>query len=314
MDRSRIAARGALADLRRPGLTSPIHVEPTGRFYRLIRGKVACNGVDAFAGLARRVKTSTLGGMKNRSDRQHTMPARKAGQGGQVASRGNQGEVAQPSSASEIARFLETAGRTNPAGAGRLIFALDATMSRQPTWDRAMEIQASMFDEVDRKGSLSVQLVYFRGFGESRASRWVMNASGLRDLMTGIECRGGQTQIAKVLSHALRETSREKVSAMVYIGDAMEEDIDLLCSKAGELGLKGVRTFFFQEGRDPLTERAFREMARLTGGAWFRLGPDSAGELSRLLGAVATYARGGFKALSASRSREARLLLEQMRK
>lgn len=222
------------------------------------------------------------------------------------------GAPLKPSSRSEIADFLKQAGRTNPAGAGRLIFALDATMSRQPTWDRAMEIQASMFDAVDRAGSLSVQLVYFRGYGESRASKWVMNARALRDLMTGIDCRGGQTQIGKVLTHAIRETGREKVAALVFIGDAMEEDIDALCARAGELGLKGVRAFFFQEGRDPVAERAFREMARLTGGAWFRLGPNSADELARLLGAVAAYARGGLKALSRDRSREAQLLLEQM--
>lgn len=217
------------------------------------------------------------------------------------------------STTGQIASFLKRARRLDPQSAGRLIFALDATMSRQPTWDRACQIQASMFDAVGKVGGLGVQLVYFRGFGESRASKWVMNSTALRDLMTGIDCRGGQTQIAKVLAHASRETSKRKVDALVYIGDAMEENPDRLCHLAGELGLKGTRTFLFQEGHDPTAERTFTEIARLTGGAWFRLGPDSARELAELLGAIAVYASGGQPALESRGGRSATLLLEQMR-
>ncbi len=220
--------------------------------------------------------------------------------------------AAKPSSSAEIGAFLRTATTVDPSRAGRLVFALDATMSRQPTWDRAVLIQAAMFDAVDQTGGLSVQLVYFRGHDECRASKWVINAAALRKLMVGIDCRGGQTQIGKVLAHTLRETEARKVQAMVYIGDAMEEDVDQLCRQAGELGLLGVRGFFFQEGQDPLAEQAFREMARLTGGAWFRLGPDSARELAELLAAIALYARGGLKALSSSSRGEARRLLEQI--
>ena len=150
------------------------------------------------------------------------------------------------SSTGEIASFLAQARRNDPSAAGRLIFALDATMSRQPTWDRACQIQASMFDAVAKAGGLSVQLVYFRGFGESRASKWVMNAKALADLMTGIDCRGGQTQIAKVLAHANKENRKKKVDALVFIGDAMEEEPDRLCHLAGELGLKGTKIFIFQ--------------------------------------------------------------------
>ncbi|MBN1956940.1 MAG: hypothetical protein JXQ81_01245 [Desulfuromonadales bacterium] len=223
-------------------------------------------------------------------------------------------ELREKSSAGEISAFLKAAGEARVSQSGRLIFALDATMSRQPTWDQAVTIQASMFDAVGKAGGLSVQLVYFRGINECRASKWVINAAALRDLMLGIQCLGGQTQIGKVLDHADRETAKAKVAALVFIGDALEENIDLLCRKAGELGIKGVRGFFFQDGYDAGVEKGFREMARLTGGAYFRLGPDSAKELAELLGAVAVYARGGLKALSNSRQREARLLLEQMTK
>jgi hypothetical protein len=231
----------------------------------------------------------------------------------EVTSTENRSEALQErSSSGEIASFLKAAGLATQSQSGRLIFALDATMSRQPTWDSAVTIQATMFDAVAKTGGLSVQLMYFRGIDECRASKWVINAGALRHLMLGIQCQSGQTQIAKILDHACRETAKAKVSALVYIGDALEESVQLLCQKAGELGLKGVRCFFFQEGYDVTAENCFREMARLTGGAYFHLGPDSAKELAELLAAVAVYAQGGLQALSNSGRREARLLLEQM--
>lgn len=202
-----------------------------------------------------------------------------------------------------------------PAGesGGRLVLALDATMSRQPTWDMACRLQAEMFDAVGKAGGLSVQLAYFRGFGECRASRFVTDTDALKTLMTKIDCRGGRTQIGKVLSHAIAETARQKVSALVYIGDAMEEEVDDLADKAGRLGLAGTPVFVFQEGRDPLAERAFHEIARLSRGAWFRFDSRSAAELGRLLSAVAVYATGGLKALTARNRPEDRLMLEHLR-
>ncbi|MCR4269427.1 VWA domain-containing protein, partial [Nitratireductor sp. ZSWI3] len=143
-----------------------------------------------------------------------------------------------PSSA--IDAFVRQARAMAPLkgeGSGRLVLALDATMSRQPTWDLACKLQAEMFDAVGKAGSLSVQLVYFRGFGECRASRFVRDTEALKTLMTKIDCRGGQTQIGKVLSHGLKETAREKINALVYIGDAMEENVDSLADQAGRLGL-----------------------------------------------------------------------------
>jgi len=218
------------------------------------------------------------------------------------------------SSRSAVDAFLAEARAVTPTPGrrGRLIFALDATLSRQPTWDVACRLQAEMFEETGKLGGLDVQLLYYRGFGECRASRWVADARALADLMTGIDCRGGQTQIGKVLAHARRETGKQRVQAMVFVGDAQEEAIDTLAARAGELGLLGVPVFFFQEGRDPNVERAFRELARLTGGAYARFDQSAAGELAALLRAVAAYAAGGRAAL-ADQSGPARLLLEQLR-
>jgi hypothetical protein len=166
-----------------------------------------------------------------------------------------------------------------------------------------------MFDAVGKQSSLSVQLVYFRGFGECRASRFVTDTDQLKSLMTRIDCRGGQTQIGKVLSHALKATEQERVNALVYIGDALEEEIDALAEKAGRLGLRGVPVFVFQEGGDADAERGFREIARLSRGAWFRFDHSSAATLARLLATIAVYATGGLKALENRGSPEDRLLI-----
>lgn len=202
--------------------------------------------------------------------------------------------VERASAGSEIAAFLKDAkATTNVARAGRLVIALDATMSRQPTWDRACSLQGEMFAAAGKVGHLTMQLVYFRGFGECAASRWVQDGDTLARLMTRIDCRGGQTQIRKVLRHAIDETKRKKVQALVYIGDCVEEDVDGLCARAGELGLLGVPAFIFQDGRDGHAETAFREIARLTGGAHFRLDESAPGELAALLKAAAVFATGG---------------------
>lgn len=225
--------------------------------------------------------------------------------------------AAKRSDAAAIDAFVRQArALATPAGkdGGRLVLALDATMSRQPTWDLACTLQAEMFDAVARAGGLSVQLVYFRGFGECRASRFVRDTASLKDLMTRIDCRGGQTQIGKVLAHALKETEGRKVNALVYIGDAMEENVDELADKAGKLGLRGVPVFVFQEGGDAVAERAFREIARLSRGAWFRFDRSAAAALSKLLSAVAVFASGGLAALEARNRPEDRLMIEHLKK
>lgn len=180
---------------------------------------------------------------------------------------------------------------------GRLVFAMDATMSREPTWDYACGIQAGMFKEAAALGGLDVQLVYYRGFGECRASRWVGDAKGLLRLMTGVTCRAGHTQIGKVLAHTQRETRKRKVNALVFVGDALEEDVDSLGQKAGELGLLGVPAFMFQEGDAVHVRRSFEEIARLSGGAYSPFDLGSAQQLRELLSAVAVYAAGGMSAL-----------------
>jgi hypothetical protein len=218
----------------------------------------------------------------------------------------------------DIAAFVKAA-KSAPApggsGRGRLIFALDATMSRQPTWDLAQSLQARMFEAAASLGGLDVQLVYFRGLNECRASNFVSGGQGLAQLMSHIDVRGGTTQIRRVLAHTRDEAKRAKVGALVFIGDAMEENPDTLASLAGALALLGVKAFMFQEGQDPAARRTFSEIARLTGGAYSAFDAGASARLAALLRAAAAYAAGGHAALAreAATDPAARLLLSQMR-
>jgi hypothetical protein len=197
-------------------------------------------------------------------------------------------------------RDLQRAPAVRPGGGrGRLMFALDATASREPTWDRACRIQGEMFEATAALGGLDVKLVYYRGFDECKASRWMTNAAALHRAMRAVSCLGGETQIERVLAHAIAENQKQKLGALVFVGDAMEENVDRLCRLAGELGLKGVPIFLFHEGGDPIVAKAFQQMAKLSRGAYLHFDLASADRLKDLLGAVAVYAAGGYRALAA---------------
>jgi hypothetical protein len=222
--------------------------------------------------------------------------------------------------ADAIESFLKEVAQTPPpppgSGRGRLIFAMDATASREPTWDRACQVQGQMFLETAALGGLDVQLVYYRGFDECRASRWVDNPGDLVRLMTGVFCLAGQTKLGRVLKHAVRETEKKRVAALVFVGDCFEETLDEVGQTAGQLGMLGVRAFLFQEGHNPQAERAFRHIAKLTNGVHCRFDSNSPRQLRDLLGAVAAYAAGGQRALadlSRRSSPEVRLLARQVR-
>jgi len=235
----------------------------------------------------------------------------------QAASASNAGPHSNVGKIADFIAKMKTMTPRQTTGRGRLIFAMDATMSRQPTWDMALGLQSDMFQAVRDVGGLDVQLVYFRGAGECRASKWVADPKALARLMTTVSCAGGFTQIAKVLSHARKETEARRVDALILVGDCMEEHIDELCGRAGELALLGVPVFMFQEGRDLVAEQAFREIARLTSGAFCRFDQGAAGQLRELLRAVAVYAAGGRLALENLAMQPsgtgAQLLIKQMK-
>jgi hypothetical protein len=222
-----------------------------------------------------------------------------------------------------VAALLEKTRRSR----GRLIFALDATASREPTWDMAAQLQAAMFEEAAKIGGLDVQLVYYRGTDEVRHTSWFSDAHELVGRMSQIHCMAGATKITRILRHIRNEHEREPVSAAIFIGDACEEMRGALYEAASGLG---VPVFVFQEGdnlaayvdhRGELVlddapqkvEHIFREIARITNGAYARFDTGAAAKLRELLQAVAAFAVGGVTALANQRTDSARKLLGQLK-
>ena len=197
-----------------------------------------------------------------------------------------------------VNKFLSQVAKTplprSSASKGRLVFAMDATASREPTWERACQLHAEMFKVTDELGGLSIQLCYYRGLTEFRTFNWSDNETELAKMMAGVTCLGGHTQIRKVLKNALVQ---QDIKAVVFIGDAIEENPDILCQLAGELGLLNTPLFIFQEGFDSYVKKIFKQMAKLSRGAYAPFDLNSATELKQLISAVAIFAAGGQEAL-----------------
>ncbi len=223
-----------------------------------------------------------------------------------------------PAQRPDIDRFLAQAralpAQRRAAPSTRILFALDATASREPTWDLATNQHAELFQAArDAKpDAVAVQLVYYRGFREFHASPWSASPTALLTEMTGVGCRGGLTQIERVLTHALDEAKRQRIDAVVLVGDACEEPHDALAGAAGKLAVLNLPCFVFQEGHDPIAARVFRDIASITGGAHVPFAPGSADQLRALFGAVARYASAGRAGVAAIRHDIVRGLLDQL--
>ncbi|MBE0486044.1 VWA domain-containing protein [Marinobacter sp.] len=199
---------------------------------------------------------------------------------------------------------------------GRLIFALDATASREATWDQACHLQSELFLATKDLGGLAIQLCYYRGYGEFKATGFVTETEKLLNLMNGVSCLGGRTQISRVLAHAVKETRAEAIKAVVFIGDCCEEPVDELCHTAGELGMLRTPVFMFHEGADAHAQAVFQQVSQLSGGAYAPFDRNSPQMLKDLMAAVAVYASGGAKALrdfSSRSSPEVKRLTQQVR-
>ena len=217
----------------------------------------------------------------------------------------------------DVRTFLtKVATMRKSGGEARLIFSVDATASRQATWDVASQLQTEMFFSTQTLSRLNVQLCYFRGFGEFFSSNWQGNPEEIARIMSGIHCEAGITQLERLLRHAIKENEKQKIKCVVYIGDAMEENIDVLAQLAGQLGLLNVPLFMFQERGAPVARQAFMDMSRLSGGAYSQFDSASAEQLKDLLKAVAIYAAGGLKALenfSKTSNKNVKLLEQQLK-
>lgn len=204
--------------------------------------------------------------------------------------------------AKEVDNFLKTIEKTpikkKTDLSARIIFAIDATASRQPTWDYACHLQTEMFDIAQEYGNLEVQLIFYRGFGECKASKWTDDPESLKLKMQRISCLGGQTQIGKVLHRVLQEVEKKKVNALIFVGDAIEEDVDHLSHLAGKISFYNLPIFIFQEGYDSFAGEGFRQIAKITNGVHFHFDQKAISQLKDLLRGVISYSFGGMEALN----------------
>jgi hypothetical protein len=192
----------------------------------------------------------------------------------------------------------------------RLIFGLDATASRESTWDMAAKLTAEMSRAAGGL-QLQLQLAYYRGDKQFTALRWMSDPGALTAAMSSVRCAAGPTQIGRVLAHAQTENRRSKIAAVVLVSDACEEDPDELYAAARQL--VSVPVFLFQEGADEWVAGVYRTIATITGGAVGRFDAGAATRLANLLKAAVVFATGGRKALAAEKTAAAQLLLTQLK-
>jgi hypothetical protein len=195
------------------------------------------------------------------------------------------------------------------SGKARIAFIIDATASRQPTWDQASQLQVGMFETAAAVGGLELQLIYFRGFYECAASPWFKNGRALAERMAQITCHHGHTKIERALRLAQQEHAKERINAIILIGDSCEEiPADIYDATFA------APIFAFQEGDHPEATEVFASLAKLTGGVHCQFNSGSADKLRDLLQAVATFAVGGLAALEKQGTGAAKLLLTQIKK
>ncbi len=203
--------------------------------------------------------------------------------------------------------------------AGKLIFGLDLTGSREAGLKQARLATAAMFDAIRAFGKVEMKLVYYRGINECRESQWCSDADVLCRSMLKLACERGSTQIAKLLRLALGQT--EKLSAVVFVGDHCEENLEEMHALAAMLRDKQIPLFVFHEcaDHDEWSLRAkpvFRRMAEISGGVYVEFKPDSGEVLKELLPTIAAFSAAGIDGLgriALPRTSEARKLQGSLR-
>jgi hypothetical protein len=176
----------------------------------------------------------------------------------------------------------------------RMIFAMDATGSREPTWEMAGKLHREMGAAL---GGLTLQLIFFGGTA-CKSSQWVVGGQRLAELMIKVRCVTGCTQINRVLQHVLTESREHTIRALVYVGDCCEESGEELFGLAEQLKRRTIPIFVFQEGTDSVAEPIFRRLAQITDGIYASFDTGSAEQLRKLLAGAADYAAGRHKSIS----------------
>jgi len=218
-----------------------------------------------------------------------------------------------------LARIGQVEGlRRVGAHAGRLLFGLDLTGSREASLRQARIATTAMFDALKMIGAIAVKLVYYRGTNECRASAWHDDPRALSQTMQRLACENGNTQIARVLHLALEE--KGPIDGVVFVGDHSEDHSDTLLDLATRLGKRSIPLFIFHECADSdqrslHAKPLFKRMAEASGGVYVEFKPDSGTVLREMLSSVAALSAAGsqgVKQVAPAKTPEARQLQNRL--
>jgi hypothetical protein len=188
-----------------------------------------------------------------------------------------------------------TSANTRP----RLIFAVDATASREPAWTAARQVTDVLVKALP--GALDVALAVHGGSRVHTFTAFTSDARTLRDRAAGVSCVAGMTRLLPILSTSLKHPA---VRVVIYIGDLFEENLIRGRQVADAMGAQGTRLIVLHDTADPAARRdaeVFWDLAKRTGGCVLPFDGAASGRLRDILSAVAVYAVGGEKLLRARR-------------
>jgi hypothetical protein len=185
----------------------------------------------------------------------------------------------------------ESAPPTRP----RLVFAVDATASREPAWAAARQVTDALVKALP--GELDVALAVHGGTRVHTFTAFTSDAATLRDRAAGVVCQAGMTRMLPILSASLKQQS---VRVVIYIGDVFEESLPHGRNLADSMGARGTKLIVLHDTAEPSGRRdaeVFWDLAKRTGGCVLPFDANASGRLRDLLSAVAVYAVGGEKLL-----------------
>jgi hypothetical protein len=189
----------------------------------------------------------------------------------------------------------EPPAETGTPARPRLVFAVDATASREPAWEAARQVTDALVKALP--GELDVALAVHGGSRVHTFTAFTDDANTLRDRAAGVTCEAGLTRLLPILSASLKQPAMRVV---IYIGDVFEESVTQGRRIADALGAQGTKLIVLHDTADPAARRyaeVFWDLAKRTGGCVLPFEASASGRLRDLLSALAVYAVGGEKLL-----------------
>jgi len=201
-------------------------------------------------------------------------------------------------------------GAAAPATAARrprLVFAVDATASREATWRSAQQITNKMFGVIP--DALDVALAVHGGGDVHTFTAFSADVGEFGKRAAAVTCRSGTTRLGDIMTRTLEAGG---VRVMSYIGDAFEEDVDEVLDLAARFRLRGIQAVMLADGADGDTLAVFEQIAERTGGAVLDFRSGDLDLMGELLAGVASLAIGGRRLLEAQTTAGARLLITHL--